>query len=165
VPQFLDEDVLVKELGENGKELYWKITSDMFDMDMELKEIAVTAFDNKQTTRQIFINLVTGILSSPIFQGIVNPVGTLVRLFQMFPEVTPNPEELLMKNPAVQQALVEYQRQKAQEQKQSDQLANGAAPAGEPGQPPAGMPPNIMPMSGIVEAGPTAGVAGQMGGM
>jgi len=111
IPQFLDRDVYVKFQGENGQEVYDIIKSEDFSMDMDLKEIAVTAFDSKQTTRQIVIGLLQSILSNPVLAGALNPMGLLVRIFSMFPEVFPNPEELINKDPQIMDTLKQYQRQ------------------------------------------------------
>lgn len=173
IPQFLDKDVLVKRNGDNGKEVTLAITSDEFDADMELKEIAVTAFDSKSTTRQIVINLIQGVLSSPLFQGMINPVGVFIRLMEMFPEVTPNPEELLIKDPRLQQALIEYQKQKAMEQDIKQQvpqpppspqmgMTTGFPSSGTPPRPSLG---NMMPFAGNSDAQPVNAAMGAAKGV
>lgn len=157
VPQFLDRDVAVKVLGPNGDTLVKMITADEFDIDMMVQEVAITAFDSKQTTRQLFTNMVVNVLSLPMFQGITNPVAVLDKLFQMFPEVCPNPEELFVDNPMIQKLLMEYQRQKSIESNnRTDALAGAELPTpdgGAPGQTPG-------QASGAMISGPAGAVAG-----
>lgn len=157
-PQFLDKNVFVEDATGQPVE----ISPDEFEMDMMIQEVSVQSFDNRQTTRQIFINMVSGVLNSPMFAGIANPVGVFEKLFSMFPEITPNPEELLIKNDVTKQLLIEYQQQKAAEQKAAVNPGQGGA------QPQQGEPPNPFVQAltaGRAEAQPIQAAMGAAGGV
>lgn len=132
IPQMLDKEVAIKA-NVRGQDLFVMITADEFDIDMELQEIAITAFDSKNNTRQLFMSLIGGVLSSPMFAGMTNPIAMLIALFKMFPEITPNPEQFINKDPQIQAMLVAFQTGQAM--------------------PPPPPPPNALPMPSASPAG------------
>ncbi len=144
IPQFVDHQIVVTSEGEK----YLVEPGSLKEHEMDLREVAIQEFDNKQTTRQIITNLVGGVLSNPMFQGMINPAALAVRIFSLYPEFVPNPEELLIKDPMVAQLLKMWNEQKLIEQQP------GEASQMIPGQP-----------VGVTESQPLAGVAGQMSGM
>lgn len=152
-PTFLDQEIIVP-IAQNPadptpKETIARVFPDDLTADMVLKPVSVKEFDNRTTTRQIFVQLIQGILANPMFQGVINPVGTLVRIFSMFREVVPNPEELIVKNPAVKMALLEYQSQQQIAQEQQGQPSEPPAEGAPPG---AGVPSGEATGQGIAAA-------------
>jgi hypothetical protein len=131
--------------------------SSIQENDIDLKEIAVQEFDNKQTTRQLVTNIVQIISSTPMFQGMVNPAGLFVRIMGLYPEFTPNPEELLVKDPAIAQLLQEWTTQQMAQQSSTGNIPQ-APQLPAPGQVETGF-------SGVAESQPTSGAAGAMGGI
>lgn len=152
MPQFVDSTIKVDHEGQS-----YEVHPDSIDgYDFELKEVAIQEFDNKMTTRQTVMNLVQGILSNPMFQGIANPAGLFVDIMKLFPEISPNPEELLIKNQMVASLMQEWRTQ----QQQASQ--GGGTP----------QPPNVSPMMGGPPSPPMppdgaalSAMGGQMKGM
>lgn len=151
LPQFVANGLSV----DIDKETYLVDPSAITDNDIDIKEVAIQEYDNKQTTRQLVTNIVQVISSSPMFQGMVNPAGLFVRIMGLYPEFTPNPEELLVKDPAIAQLLQEWRTQQMQNQE-----ANGQVP--QPPQLPGQVATNF---AGQAEAEPIAGAIGAAGGV
>jgi len=110
-PQFLDQDVLIELMGDDGREAIAIIKADDFNADMYVEEVSVQEFENKATMRQMLTNLVQTV-TNPIFAPFLNVPGLLSRIFQTFSSVFPNPEEIINKDPNIQLALDQYKSQK-----------------------------------------------------
>jgi hypothetical protein len=156
MPQFLSNDISAGDLH---------FTPDEFnDLDFDVEEVATNEFENRMAAQQVVISLV-GALQSPMFVGIVNPVSTAVKIFSQFPAVFPNPEELIVKNPATAALLAEWRNQAMAVQKA---VAPGAAPSAGPDSPPTVTPgaPNLAPSGGPpVAPDATGAIGGGVGGI
>lgn len=120
LPQFLSSDIAAGELN---------FTPDEFnDLDLDIEEVATNEFENKQMAQQIMINL-AAVVQSPMFAGIINPAAFFTKLASQFPSVFANPEELLIKAPAVAMLLKEWQTQQTQAR---DAMQPGAVPQSSP---------------------------------
>lgn len=158
LPQFLSNDIAAGNL---------KITPDEFnDLDFQVQEVATTEFENKQMAQQILINLAT-VVQSPMFAGIINPAAFFTKLCAQFPSVFANPEELLIKAPAVGLLLKEWQTQQLQAQEQAQpgaQPPSPVAPSGAP-TPQTAIGQGLAPDAGMATGDSLAALGGQAGGM
>lgn len=155
-PQFLDKDMVIQMAGQNLGEQYTMIVKpDDFNMDLVIDEIAVQEFENKATMRQILLNMVQ-LVASPAFAPFINIAGFLERVFMTFSNVFPNPDEILNKDPMVQELMKQWLLQAPPEAKD----APGAGMPPGQGQPPNlfGMPnaPQGLQFSGVAEGQPMA---------
>jgi hypothetical protein len=111
--------------------------------------------------RQILLNLVQ-LVASPAFAPFINVAGFLERIFMTFSNVFPNPEEILNKDPMVQELLKQYLLQAPPQAQQSPTAGVGPVPPNLMGMPTA---PQGLQLSGIAEGAPIAAAAGQAGGV
>jgi hypothetical protein len=113
LPQFEEDQIHVALEGEE----YLVEAQKIEETDVMLREVAIQEYDNKISSRQIINNLIQVLTGNPMFQGMLNPAAFLVRLFSLYPEISTNPEELLIKNPVVQKLLLEWQANSMRDEK------------------------------------------------